>query len=479
LNWQSIIPEIVTALTAIIIIVADMLSSKKALPTLLSLTGILASLVFTFMARNDSPGAIFNGMLLSDGFSQFMRLTLLVIAAAVILSSTAYYANLKHSWAEYHALILFALTGLLFMPACGDLVSAFVAVEITAISFFILVGLLKDSRSTEASIKMMLIGSISAAVMLYGMALVFGVTASTGLEKIGLVIAADLEVSGILLLGVLLLGAGLLFEIAAVPFHMWAPDTYEGAPTPITMYLSTGSKIAGMAILARIFSIAFLQPQTLSHDWGIIMAVISALTMTAGNLLALQQNNIKRLLAYSGIAHSGYMLIGISTIGLSQGASGLTNLLFYMVAFALAEVTVFATVIIITGFLKTDDITGFAGMGRRAPFISVLLSLGLISMIGLPPTAGFMAKLFIFTGAIENGLAWLIIIAVLNTALSAFYYLRIVKTIWFIKPSADDIMPPQPVPGTVAALTGLGLLLLGIMPYLLIKLAESATITLH
>jgi len=478
LNWPFILPEIIIAVSAVIIILADLVKPNRWLSSILALAGITAAAVFTFAGDYSQPAIVFNGMLTIDGWSQFLRLLLLAVSLGVLAASIEYYPKLEYIWAEFHALSLFALAGMMLMCSAADLVSAFIAVEITAISFFVMVGMLKDARSSEASLKMMLIGGIASAIMLYGMALVFGSTAGTRLNEISLATAGMTDPSAGLLLGMLLLLAGLLFEAAAVPFHMWAPDAYEGAPTPVTLYLSAASKIAGIAIIARVFTTAFSQPQNLSADWGVVAAVISALTMTLGNILALSQTNIKRLLAYSGIAHTGYMLIGISVLGLSQGSAGQANLLFYMAAFALAELSVFSMVIVITRYLKTDEISGFAGLSRRSPLVFALLSVGLFSLTGLPPTAGFMAKLFIFTGAVNHGLLWLIIVAVFNTVISAYYYLKIIKVMWLDEPADSGEIRPGTGAGMVAFISAAGIILLGIAPYLLLKLAESSLLSL-
>jgi NADH-quinone oxidoreductase subunit N len=232
-----------------------------------------------------------------------------------------------------------------------------------------------------------------------------------------------------------------------------------------------------MAVIVRVLGTSFLYPGPLSSDWGLVVAAISALTMTLGNLMALQQTNIKRLLAYSGIAHTGYMLIAIAVLGLSRGAAGQEQMLFYMAAFALAEMAVFAAVIVITRHLNTDETGNFAGLGRRSPFLSSVLSLGLISLTGLPPTAGFMAKLFIFTGAVDYGLLWLIIIAVLNTVISAYYYFRIIKIMWVDQPNSTSALNLPLVPGLVAGVSAAGLLLLGMAPYLLIQIAGFSLIS--
>ncbi len=478
MSWTAIIPEIIIAATALVIVLLDIIGHRRQLPMAISISGILIAVFFTLTADYSTPNHVFNGLLTIDGWSFALRITLLLATAGVILASTDYYVKLKHSWSEYHAIVLFALTGMMFMPSASDLISAFISMEVTIISFCILAGFLKDSRSSEASIKMMLIGGIASAITLYGMAFIFGSTGATNLAGVASGITSAPDISYGLMLGILLLVAGFCFEIAAIPFHMWAPDTYEGSPTPVTLYLSAASKIAGMALIVRVFVTAFTNPMSLSADWGVIFAAISAITMTLGNLLALQQTNIKRMLAYSGIAHTGYLLIGIAVLGASQGIDGQSSLLFYLVAFALAETAVFAPIIVISRHLKSEVILDFAGIGQRSPFMGLVLSLGLISLIGLPPTAGFMAKLYIFTSAADNDLLWLIIIAVLNTVISAYYYLKVIKIMWLNEPAEKTKISMPFMPGLPITITAIGLLLLGIAPYLLIKLAERSLIIL-
>jgi NADH-quinone oxidoreductase subunit N len=474
LNWFYILPEIIIAGTAAVIVITDLIRRNPGLSTILALAGIAASFVCACICKTPS-GPLFDGMLLIDGWSRLTRALVLIVAAGVIAASKDYQDMFKNRWAEYNALALFALLGMVLMAAAGNLISAFVAIEVTTISFFILVGIGKNPRSSEASLKMLLTGAIASAVLLYGMAFIFGISGGTGLTDIGLGHHVDPTASSFsagLLIGMFLIMAGLFFEIGAVPFHMWLPDTYEGAPTPVTMYLSGGSKIAGIAIIARVFSVAFTNPQALGAEWGVVMAVISAITMTLGNILALRQSNIKRLLAYSGIAHTGYMLIGIASIGMNAQSSGGGKLFFYMAAFALAEVAVFTAIIILTRQLQGERIADFAGLARRSPLLFAILSIGLLSLMGIPLTAGFMAKLFIFTSALESGLLWLVIIAVINTVISAYYYLSIIRVMW----SADSTgEPPVKLPktaGLVSLLAGAAVIILGIAPSILLKLAE-------
>lgn len=470
MNWIYILPEIIIAASALVIIIADLINRKPVIITAIAMVGIAASLVAACTSTVTFE-PVFGDMLFIDGWSRLLKVLLLVVSGSVIIASTDYHARLKDSWAEFHVLVLFSLLGMMLMPAAGNLISAFMAIEITSISFFVMVGMLKTPGSSEASLKMMLTGGIAAAVMLYGMAFIFGSTGSTSLAEIALSSRPDFS-SG-LLLGALLLLAGFFFEAGAVPFHMWLPDAYEGAPTPVTMYLSAGSKLAGIAVIARVFSMGLNNPGGLGADWGMVVAVTSAVTMTLGNVLALQQSNIKRLLAYSGIVHTGYMLIGIAAIGLGGQVSGDEKLFFYMASFALAEIAVFTAVIVITRQTGSDKIEDLAGLARRSPVLFAIMSIGLFSLMGLPLTSGFMAKLFIFTSAIDSGLLWLMIIAVINTVISAYYYLKIIRVMWLGKPSDESAVSLPKAPGLLSLISALGILLLGIAPYLLLKLAEN------
>jgi NADH-quinone oxidoreductase subunit N len=473
LNWLYILPEIIVAFTAIVIIIADLVRRNSSWSSYLAIFGVIASFTSTLICETPSE-AIFNGMFLIDGWSRLTRVLILAVGGGVIVASINYRSLLKNRWAEFNALILFALLGMMLMPAASNLISVFVSIQLTTIPFFILVGIGNNPRSSEASLKMFLTGAVASAILLYGMAFIFGVSGTTNLAEIGSSVNPVFSsFSGGLLLGILLIMAGMFFEIGAVPFHMWLPDTYEGAPTPITMYLSAGSKVAGIAIIARTFSMAFTDPGSLGDQWGIVIAIVSAITMTVGNILALNQKSIKRLLAYSGIAHTGYMLIGIATIGTGTLTSGDGNLFFYMTAFALAEIAVFSAIIIISQQSNSDHIEDYSGIARRSPLLATTLSIGLLSLMGLPLTAGFMGKLFVFTSAVENGLLWLVIIGVINTVISAYYYLSIIRLVWTGKNVASEPMLVPRTATTVSVLSALIIILLGVAPALLINIATN------
>jgi len=419
-------------------------------------------------------------MLAVDSFAIFFKLLFLGIAALVILASVDYASKLARFQGEYYALVLLSTLGMMLMAATTELISIYIALELTSISLYVLVGFLKDPKSTEASLKYLLLGAVASAVLLYGMALVFGTTGETQLGEIAQVIQAmSLQTtlaSPALILGIVLLIAGFGFKIAAIPFHMWVPDVYEGAPTPITAYLSVGSKAAGFAIILRVFYSAFGFPEWLSLNWGLVFAVLAAASMTLGNVVAIPQTNIKRMLGYSSIAQAGYLMVGLATIGVSPAADvlGRSGVLFFLAGYAVANLGAFIAIIAISNKLDSDLIQDYSGMSKRAPLLALALTLCLISLIGMPPAAGFMAKFYIFSGAVQHDLLWLVIIAVINSVISAYYYLRVVKVMWFGEPASEEKVGSSGALRIALSLSCLGVLLLGIIPGCIMNLAESA-----
>jgi NADH-quinone oxidoreductase subunit N len=362
--------------------------------------------------------------------------------------------------------------------AATDIISILLSVELTAISFYALVGFLKDGKSSESSLKYILLGAINSAILLYGLAMVFGFSGTTQLTEIAQAVA-NIPAHGItgnagLIFELMLVTAGFGFKIAAVPFHMWAPDVYEGAPTPVTLYLSTASKIAGFAVMLRFLLTGFILPTSLSHNWGVALAIISVLTMTSGNLLAIWQTNIKRLLAYSSISQSGYMLIALASLGMTAASSTAiqSSLLYYILAFALAELAAFTTIIIVSHRLNSDTIADYAGLAKRSPVLASALTIGLLSLTGLPSTVGFIGKFYVFSQAVQSGLIWLVIIAVFNSVISSFYYLRIIKTMWMDAPSGEGTITSSIAPRLALLIACLGIILLGIVPALFTRATE-------
>ncbi len=481
MNLSLLAPEIAVAATAATVVLLDLFTRRKGWLTCVSLAGIAAAAALTIPLAGRESQPIWNGLLALDGLAVFFKLFVLGLVFMVILASIDYMRNLSRFHGEYHALILLAGLGMMLLVSAIDIMAVFVALELVAISFYALTGLLKTDRSSEAALKYMLLGGINSAILLYGLALVFGFTGHTGLADISSSLqelpAGSLADSPGLILGLVLILAGFGFKTAAVPFHMWAPDVYEGSPTPVTLYLSTASKLAGVAVLLRVLLTAFLQPSGLSHDWGVIIAAISAAGMTLGNLLAVPQVNIKRLLAYSGIAQTGYMLIAIASLGYAAAASSATQtgLLFYAGAFALAELAAFSAVIAVSQTIKSDLIQDYTGLGQRAPLIAIALSVGLLSLMGLPLTAGFIAKYYIFSQAASSGLLWLVVIGVINTVISAYYYLNVLRVMWMGKAANDTPVGLSAGPKLVMALSVLAVLAAGVLPVWGIKLAEFGT----
>ena len=480
MNLGLFIPELSLVTFAIAVVLLDLFIQRKGWLVVVSIAGLAVSAGFSIAMWGGSSQAIFNNMLAVDNFALFFKLLFLSIAALVILASTDYVSKFARFQGEYYALVLLSTLGMMLMAATVELISIYIALELTSISLYILVGFLKDSKSSEASLKYLLLGAVASAVLLFGMALVFGFTGKTQLGEIAQAIQAmspqTVLASPGLILGMVLLVAGFGFKIAAVPFHMWVPDVYEGAPTPITAYLSVASKAAGFAIILRVFYSAFGLPQWLSLDWGLIFAVLSAIGMTLGNIVAIPQTNIKRMLGYSSIAQAGYLMVGLAVVGFSPAADivGRSSLLFFLVAYALTNLGAFIAIIAISNKLNSDLIDDYSGMGKRAPLLALALTLCLISLTGIPPAAGFMAKFYIFSGAVNHGLLWLVIIAVINSVISAYYYLRVVKVMWLGEPVSAEKVPSSGALRVALSLSCLGVLLLGIVPGLMMRLAEIA-----
>jgi len=480
LNFELLAPELSLVFFALVVVLLDLVIQRKWILAVVSIVGLVVSAGFTLAMWGGGHQAIFNNMLAVDNFALFFKLLFSGIAGLVILASMDYVSKFDRFQGEYYALVLISALGMMLMAATAELISLYIALELTSISLYILVAFLKDPKSSEASLKYLLLGALASAVLLFGMALVFGFTGTTHLGEIAQSIQSmslqGLMSSPALILGIVLFIAGFGFKIAAVPFHMWVPDVYEGAPTPITAYLSVGSKAAGFAIVLRIFYSAFGLPNWLSLDWGLIFAVLGAISMTLGNVTAIPQTNIKRMLGYSSIAQAGYLMVGLATVGVSPAADvlGRSGVLFFLASYALTNLGAFIAIIAISNKLNSDLIDDYSGMGKRAPLVALALTLCLISLIGMPPAAGFMAKFYIFSAAVQHNLLWLVIIAVINSVISAYYYLRVVKVMWLGEPVSEEKVPSSGALRLALSVSCLGVLILGIVPGFVMKLAEIA-----
>ena len=481
MNLQLFLPEIILAAAAIAVILLDLFVKRKGVLAAVSVAGLVVSAGFSLLLWGGDARAIFNNMVAVDNFAILFKLLFAVIAILVVLSSLDYADKMENSQGEYYALVLLSTLGMMLMAAATELMTIYVALELTVLSLCALVGLLKDQKSSEAALKYLLLSALVSAVLLFGMALVFGVTGKTQLGEIAQIIQAmsltSMAANPALIMGIVLLIAGLGFKIAAVPFHMWVPDVYEGAPTPITAFLSVGSKAAGFAVILRIFSSAFGSPEWLSSNWGLIFAVLAAVTMTLGNVAALPQTNIKRMLGYSSIAQAGYIMVGLAATGIAP-ANNLpvqSSIIFFLAGYALANLGAFAAIIAISNKIDSDNIQDYSGMLKRAPGLSLALTICLMSLIGIPPAAGFIAKFYIFSAGVNSGLIWLVIIAMANSVISAYYYLRPIKVMWLGQPASNESVYSSGALRLALMVSCAGVVLLGVVPGLVMRLTEAAT----
>ena len=475
LEIQQILPEIVLSLFGIAILIADtcLPRSKRHASTAIALIAVVTASIFA-LGLIGEDGTFFAGMIIVDGFSLFLRFTFLIVGALTILASSDYLRRENLLVGEYHALVLFAIVGMNLMAASNELIMIFLGLETLSISSYILLGVKRgDPKSNESALKYFLLGSFSSAFMLYGVALAYGATRTTNLELIGREILAGSASMGLIYAAVGLLFVGFGFKVAVVPFHVWTPDVYEGAPTPVTAFMSVGPKAAGFAILIRVLLVAF--PATYDKWIGLVW-ISAVLTMALGNVVALVQSNIKRMLAYSSIAHAGYILVAVTT----GNQEGVAAVLFYLLAYALMNFGAFTIVALVSrkGDQKVN-IDDFTGLGFRQPLLAASLSTFLLSLAGIPLTAGFAGKFFIFRAAIESNFLWLAIIGVINSAVSVYYYLRVI-VVMYMKESTTEELPyitVSPAAASVILLSVCGVLLLGVQPEALITLARHSALS--
>lgn len=484
-DFYHLLPELVLTVGALSLLVVDVLLPRARRGVLPWLTvGILAACGAALMVTGQDTLTIARGTLAVDGFGLFFKLLFLLSAVVTVMMSSRYLTVEGAPPGEYYFLVLCATLGMMVMAAGIDLITIFIGLETMAVSFYVLVGFIRPNRrSNEAAIKYFLLGAFSLGILLYGMSLLYGLTGSTQLRAIATSLFAD-DAGLLLPLAVMLLVAGVGFKIAAVPFHMWAPDVYEGAPTPITAYLSVGSNAASFAMLLRIFiealpafrvdGLGTVWGQPLG--WGDFFYVLAIVTMTVGNVAALTQNNLKRMLAYSSIAHAGYILIGV----VAGTTRGVTAALVYMMVYALMQLGAFAVVVM----LRRKDVIGdqlkdLSGLYTTHPGAAVAMLVFMLSLGGIPPTAGFMGKLWIFGAAIDAGYVWLAVIGVLNSAVSLYYYVRVVVFMWISAPEEDSVpLQISPAIATVLALMVLGTIVFGVYPEALFDFAERSAASL-
>ena len=472
-DFYYILPELVLTGGALLVLIADVLLPKQgrgalAWVTLLALAATLASLVPFASTRVE----VAHGLMAVDQFAVFFKVVFLIAAAITVLMSVKYLALEGASPGEYYFLILCATLGMMVMAGGIDLITIFIGLETMAVSFYILVGFIKpNQRSNEAAVKYFLLGAFSLGILLYGMSLMYGLSGTTNLRVMATALVGQ-ERDPRLVLAVILVVAGVGFKIAAVPFHMWAPDVYEGAPTPITAFLSVGSKAASFAMLIRIF---YEGLPSMSADWRLLFQVLAIVTMTAGNIAAVTQSNIKRMLAYSSIAHAGYLLIGVA-VGTSRGV---TAMLVYLFVYSFMQLGAFGVLLLLhRKDVAGDELKDFSGLHVRSPFAAFAMLLFMLSLGGIPPTAGFMGKFWLFSAAIDAQYYWLATIGVLNSAISLYYYLRIVVFMYLKTDTAGSEPTASPALAIALGVAVLATLVLGLYPRLLFELADASARTL-
>jgi len=466
----AIVPELELVVFGMFLLIFDLLIPNKRTLGLIALVGIGASGAFLFRVRGLDVSA-YGGTLALDPFAIFFKLIFLVAAALSIAISLKYLDIERENHGEYYALILFATMGMMFMAGAVDLVTLYIGLETMAISTYILVGFLRSNqRSNEASMKYFLLGAFSSGILLYGMSLLYGLSGSTRFVDIAEALSRRPITDPISLMAMITLAAGMFFKIAAVPFHQWTPDAYEGAPTSITAFMSVAVKAASFAMMVRIFMVAIypLRPQ-----WVPIMAAVSVMTMTVGNIAAITQSNVKRLLAYSSISHAGYVLIGL----IAGNETGLTAIPLYLFIYTFTNLGVWAVIVA----LRRKDVIGehiddMAGLFFRHPAGAVLMLIFLLSLAGIPPTAGFIGKYYLFAAAIETGHNVLAVIAVLNAAISIYFYFRIVVSMFMREATEKTGLTYAPGLTMTLAIATVFTLLIGIYPDPFIAMARHAVV---
>ena len=478
-------PELILMVAAGCVLLADLVLRERDRGWLPfgALAGLGASVIWTVVLILRGREAVaFSGTFSLDTFSIFFSFLFVGVAGLVILASADYVRRLRYQ-GEFWALLLLATSGMMLLAGARDLILIFIALELTSISQYALAAFLRDDRGSEAGLKYILLGAISSAVLLYGMAFLFGISGTTKLVApegeasiFALIAEGESGTRAALVAAMVLLAAGLSFKVALVPFQMWVPDVYEASATPVAAFLSVGSKAAGFAVVLRIFYEGFGPDSFMGSDWANLFAVLAAISMTVGNVMALLQTNIRRLLGYSSIAQAGNLAIGVAAIAASGGGTplGASAVAFFLATYVFTNLGAFFAVLAISRRVASDEIADYAGMGRRAPLLAAALALCFISLTGIPPTAGFWAKVFIFNAAVQSDLVWLVIVGVLNTAVSAFYYLRVVSHLYVAPAPAEGDISPGPWLAAALAITSIGVLAVGLFPIPLIDAAERA-----
>ncbi|MBS0325408.1 MAG: NADH-quinone oxidoreductase subunit NuoN [Proteobacteria bacterium] len=474
LNAAASLPEIVILVAAMLVLVVDLFipDDRRHFSYWLTQLALLVAIAVTLTSVRLEAVTAFNGLVIDDMLADFLRLACFIAVSMVLFYSRSYLVARGMFRGEVFVLMLFTLLGMQVMITGNNFLTLYLGLELMSLSLYALVASWRDhTASAEAAMKYFVLGALASGMMLYGMSMIYGTTGSLDLATVARAIGARHDSPALLLLGLVFVVAALAFKLAVVPFHMWVPDVYDGAPTPVTVLVGTAPKIAAFAMALRLLSTAL---QGSSFDWQGMLIVLSVLSMVLGNVIAIAQTNIKRMLAYSTIANMGYMLLGL----LTADRYGYSAAMFYVVVYALTSLGSFGMIMLLSraGF-EADQLDDFKGLNRRAPWWAFMMLLVMFSLAGLPPTVGFYAKFMVIEAVINDGFVWLAVVAVITSLIGAFYYLRVVKLMYF-----DDAADMQPITvrfdtQLVLSINGLLLLVLGILPQQLI--ARCAIALMH
>ena len=483
-DFTLLLPEFLVPGLAFLILTADFFlrSDRKHLLAYVSVVGLggVLALSLSYLWNNDD--SLYQGTILIDGYALFFKAFFLVLGGVVVLTSLDYVRRHLSHPGEYYGILLFTVVAMMLLAASGELLTAYIALELLSFGLYVLVSYDRyNPKSNEGGTKYILLGAFSSALLLYGISQVYGLLGTTRFDEISHALSASSELSPGVLVGLVLIIAGLGFKVASVPFHMWAPDAYEGAPIPVTAYLAVGSKVAAFALVLRLFTEALMPA---AADWRIIVAIMAALTMVIGNLGALVQHNIKRLLAYSSIGHVGYLLLGVAALA-AVDADGVVSvelshlasngIMLHMVAYAITNMAVFLSITAIYNVTGKEEIRDLAGLARRAPTVALVFAAALFSLAGLPIFVGFTSKFYLFNAAATQGLLWLAGLAIFTSLISLYYYLMVVRQM-YIEPAEDPT--PMQIPrltlGLLAVLL-VGMVFVGVYPAPLMDAIQHAS----
>lgn len=474
-DYIRVLPEIIMTVVGTLIMLLDAMlpDDDKNIASYISVAALIAALGAA-IAANNLPGTAFSNMMIVDGFASFFRVLVIGVGILTVLSSSQYLKREHAGTGDYHALLLFSIVGQCVMATANELIMIFIGIEISSIATYVLAGYLRDDkRNNEAALKYFLLGSFATAFLLYGIAWIYGTTGSTNLGEIRQYLMSSTVAPNIILVGTAaaLMFVGFAFKVSAAPFQIWAPDVYQGAPAPVTLFMSAAPKAAAFAVFLRVFMTAF---EPIMSRWEPFVWSSALLTMVVGNFAALVQTNIKRMLAYSSIAHAGYVMVAIA----AHSSIGVAAAMFYLAAYAFMNIGAFA---VVTHFARQGEkylnIDEMAGLGWKQPVTAGLFSIFLLSLIGVPLTGGFFGKFYIFKAALDSNLIWLAVLGLLNSAVGAYYYLRVMVVMYMQEPgeATESIQPMGPGIRTTLWASALGTLLLGVFPSVILNFARNSS----